>query len=120
MDASRQIPVVTGRVGLRLPYRWSRMSVRTAGDTVTHTSSRRRPGPRGARSLSTVRTGERVKELTGPEHFRTARWGMHNAFFGGPERPAHLPDDHPRRPLYRAERPGPSRPSGPPRGIPTP
>ncbi|MDH6572245.1 uncharacterized protein YqjF (DUF2071 family) [Streptomyces sp. SAI-117] len=56
MDASRLIPVVMGRVGFRLPYLWSRMSVRRAGDTVAYTSSRRWPGPRGARSLITVRT----------------------------------------------------------------
>ncbi|MFE1763817.1 DUF2071 domain-containing protein [Streptomyces angustmyceticus] len=34
------------------------------------------------------------------EHFLTARWGMHNAFFG---RPVYLPNTHPRRPLYRAD-----------------
>lgn len=103
MDASRLIPVLMGRVGFRLPYLWSRMSVRTAADTVTYTSSRRWPGPRGARSLITVRTGERIEEPTGLEHFLTARWGMHNAFFGGTESPAYLPNDHPRWPLYRAE-----------------
>jgi uncharacterized protein YqjF (DUF2071 family) len=103
MDASRLIPVVMGRVGFRLPYLWSRMSVRRAGDTVTYSSSRRWPGPRGARSLITVRTGEPIGEPTGLEHFLTARWGMHNAFFGGPEPLAYLPNDHPRWPLYRAE-----------------
>lgn len=86
MDASRLIPVVMGRVGFRLPYLWSRMSVRTAGDTVTYTSSRRWPGPRGARSRITVRTGEPIGEPTELEHFLTARWGMHNAFFGAPSR----------------------------------
>ncbi|MFF0742894.1 YqjF family protein [Streptomyces sp. NPDC004111] len=100
MDASRLIPVVMGRLGFRLPYLWSRMSVRTAGDHVTYTSSRRWPGPRGARSRLTVRTGEPIDEPTELEHFLTARWGMHNAFFGGA---AYLPNDHPRWPLHRAE-----------------
>ncbi|MEU9182853.1 DUF2071 domain-containing protein [Streptomyces sp. NPDC048550] len=100
MDASRLLPVVMGRVGFRLPYLWSRMSVRTDGDTVHYASSRRWPGPRGAHSRITVARGERIEEPTELEHFLTARWGMHNAFFGGA---AYLPNDHPRWPLYRAE-----------------
>lgn len=100
MDASRLIPVVMGRIGFRLPYLWSRMSVRAAGDTVTYASSRRWPGGRGARSRITVRTGERIDEPTELEHFLTARWGMHNPFAGGA---AYLPNHHPRWPLHRAE-----------------
>lgn len=99
MDASRLIPVVLGRAGFRLPYLWSRMAVRTVGDTVTYTSSRRWPGPRGAHSRITVRPGERIHEPTALEHFLTARWGMHNMFSGGA---AYLPNDHPRWPLHRA------------------
>lgn len=100
MDASRLIPVVMGRIGFQLPYLWSRMSVRTEGDTVDYTSSRRWPGPRGAYSRLTVERGERIEEPTELEHFLTARWGLHNAFFGAA---AFLPNDHPRWPLYRAE-----------------
>lgn len=103
MDAARLIPVVMGRAGFRLPYLWSRMRVRTAGDIVTYSSTRRWPGPRGAASRIAVRTGERIGEPTGLEHFLTARWGMHNAFFGEPEPLAYLPNHHPRWPLYRAE-----------------
>ncbi|MFK0117557.1 YqjF family protein [Streptomyces sp. NPDC090994] len=100
MDAARLLPVVMGRAGFRLPYLWSRMRVRTAGDVVTYTSARRWPGPRGAFSRIAVRKGERVQEPTELEHFLTARWGMHNAFFRGA---AYLPSVHPRWPLYRAE-----------------
>ncbi|MHC3467606.1 YqjF family protein [Streptomyces sp. 7R007] len=100
MDASRLIPVLMGRLGFRLPYLWSRMSVRRAGDTVEYAGSRRWPGPRGAYSRITLRTGERIEEPTELEHFLTARWGMHNAFFNGA---AYLPNHHPRWPLYRAE-----------------
>lgn len=103
MDAARLIPVVMGRVGFRLPYLWSRMSVRRAGDTVTYAGRRRWPGPRGASSLVTVRVGEPIAEPTGLEHFLTARWGMHNAFFGASGPSAYLPNDHPRWPLHRAE-----------------
>ncbi|MEU8779582.1 DUF2071 domain-containing protein [Streptomyces sp. NPDC048606] len=100
MDASRLLPVVMGRACFRLPYVWSRMSVRSHGDTVRYVSSRRRPGPRGAHSRITVVRGARIEEPTELEHFLTARWGMHNAFLG---RAAYLPNDHPRWPLYRAE-----------------
>lgn len=100
MDASRLIPVAMGRAGFHLPYVWSRMSVDTTGDTVTYTSSRRLPGPRGAHSHITVRTGERIEHPTELEYFLTARWGLHNPFFGTT---AYLPNDHPRWPLHRAE-----------------
>ncbi|NBM21288.1 YqjF family protein, partial [Streptomyces sp. GC420] len=100
MDAARLIPVVMGRTLFNLPYVWSRMSVRTQGDTVRYLSSRRWPGPRRAHSRITVRKGEPIAEPTGLEHFLTARWGMHNAFFGGA---AYLPNEHPRWPLHRAE-----------------
>ncbi|MFE7586489.1 YqjF family protein [Streptomyces gardneri] len=100
LDASRLVPVAFGRALFRLPYVWSRMAVRHAGDTVTYSSSRRLPGPRGAHSRIVLRVGERVETPTELEHFLTARWGMHTAFFG---RPLYLPNTHPRWPLHRAE-----------------
>lgn len=101
LDASRLIPVVVARLGFRMPYLWSRMSVdHLDGGTVTYTGSRRWPGPRGAGNRLTVRRGEPVEEPTELEHFLTARWGMHNAFFG---RSMYLPNEHPRWPLHRAE-----------------
>ncbi len=48
----------------------------------------------------------RVEEPTGLEHFLTARWGMHNAFFGGA---ASLPNHHPRRGAAVTVRPGGGR-----------
>lgn len=100
LDASRLIPVVMGRAGFRLPYVWSRMSVEAGGDTITYTSSRRLPGPRGARSRIVVRPGERIERPSELEHFLTARWGLHTPFLGGT---AYLPNQHPRWPLHRAE-----------------
>lgn len=100
LDASRLVPAAVGRLGFRMPYVWSRMSLEKDGDTVTYTSSRRVPGPRGARSRITVRVGGRIAEPTALEHFLTARWGMHNTVFG---RPVLLPNTHPRWPLHRAE-----------------
>ncbi|WWR55045.1 DUF2071 domain-containing protein [Streptomyces sp. SCSIO 30461] len=100
LDASRLIPVAMARAVFRLPYLWSRMAIEREGDTLTYTSERRWPGPRGARSRVAIRVGERVDEPNELEHFLTARWGMHNAFF---DRPVYLPNTHPRWPLHRAE-----------------
>lgn len=100
LDASRLLPVAVARIGFRMPYVWSRMTVRADGDTVSYTSFRRWPGPRGAHSRITVRVGERIGEPTELEHFLTARWGMHSTFFG---RPMYLPNAHPRWSLHRAE-----------------
>ncbi|MEV6168188.1 DUF2071 domain-containing protein [Streptomyces sp. NPDC051954] len=100
MDASRLLPVAMGRAGFRLPYLWSRMSVRADGDTVSYDSVRRWPGPRGAYSRIVVRAGERIAQPSDLEHFLTARWGMHNAF---PRGVAFLPNDHPSWPLHRAD-----------------
>ncbi|MDX3540641.1 DUF2071 domain-containing protein [Streptomyces sp. MB09-01] len=100
LDASRLIPVAVGRGVFRLPYVWSRMTIRRDGPIFTYTSSRRWPGPRGAHSTITVRTGDPIGEPTDLEHFLTARWGMHSDFSG---RPLYLPNTHPRWPLHRAE-----------------
>ncbi|MEU6284264.1 DUF2071 domain-containing protein [Streptomyces sp. NPDC047028] len=100
LDASRLLPVAIGRTAFRLPYIWSKMNVRRDGDTLTYTSRRRLPGPRGAYSSITVRAGEPVAEPSELEHFVTARWGMHSTMFG---RPVYLPNSHPRWPLFRAE-----------------
>ncbi|GAA2485800.1 DUF2071 domain-containing protein [Streptomyces thermolineatus] len=100
LDASRLIPVVVGRAAFRIPYVWSRMEVRREDDTITYTSRRRWPGPRGAHSRIAVRVGDPVGEPSELEHFLTARWGMHTAFF---DRPLYLPNAHPRWPLHRAE-----------------
>ncbi|WP_030184245.1 YqjF family protein [Streptomyces sp. NRRL S-813] len=100
LDASRLLPVVVGRMGFGLPYVWSKMEVRREGDTVSYTSHRRWPGPRGAHSRLAVRVGGLIEEPSELEHFLTARWGMHSTFFG---RSLYLPNAHPRWPLHRAE-----------------
>jgi uncharacterized protein YqjF (DUF2071 family) len=100
LDASRLLPVLMARFGFRLPYVWSRMGVHSEGDTVTYTSTRRWPGPRGARSRITLRRGEAIAQPSELEHFLTARWGLHSAFLG---RSRYLSNTHPRWPLYRAE-----------------
>jgi uncharacterized protein YqjF (DUF2071 family) len=100
LDAARLLPVLTARLGFRLPYLWSRMRIRADGDTRTYTSARRWPGPRGASSRITVRVGEPLTAPTPLEHFLTARWGLHHTVAG---RLRYLRNDHPRWPLRRAE-----------------
>lgn len=100
LDASRLIPVAVGRAAFRLPYVWSRMAIDRTGDTLTYSSRRRLPGPRGAHSRIVLRVGERIDEPSALEHFLTARWGMHGTVLG---RPVYLPNTHPRWPLHRAE-----------------
>ena len=100
LDASRLLSVAVARTAFRLPYQWARMSVARAGDEITYTSSRRWPGPRGARSRISVRVGERIGEPTELEHFLTARWRLHSSFYRSE---LHLPNTHPRWPLHRAE-----------------
>lgn len=92
LEAARLLPVLAGRVSLRLPYMWSAMRLRRDGDVVRYTARRRWPGPRGTRSEVTVRIGERISEPTALEHFLTARWGMHVPWYG---RTIYIPNDHP-------------------------
>ncbi|MEV4557670.1 DUF2071 domain-containing protein [Kitasatospora sp. NPDC049285] len=100
LEASRLLPVAVARSAFRLPYTWAGMAIRREGATISYTSRRRWPGPRGARSRITVRVGARIERPTGLEHFLTARWGLHVAAYG---RTLYLPNTHPRWPLHRAE-----------------
>jgi hypothetical protein len=47
-----------------------------------------------------VRAGGALTEPTELDHFLTARWGLHTRAWG---RTLHLPNEHPRWPLHRAE-----------------
>ncbi|MFD6418764.1 YqjF family protein [Streptomyces sp. NPDC060194] len=100
LDASRLLPVLAGRALFGLPYVWSRMTVRHRGTTVAYRSTRRWPGPRGARADLVVRVGEALARPGELEHFVTARWGMHTSVLG---RTVFVPNSHPRWPLHRAE-----------------
>jgi uncharacterized protein YqjF (DUF2071 family) len=99
LDAARLVPVLLGRVAVRLSYQWSGMRIRRRGDVISYASRRRWPHP-GARLQLAVRAGERLDRPSDLEHFLTARWGLHTAWYGG--RVRYLPTEHPRWPLYRA------------------
>jgi uncharacterized protein YqjF (DUF2071 family) len=84
LDASRLAVVVAARLGLGLPYRWSRMrgssrSVEGATE-LAWTTRTRWPGPAGLRSSVVVRVGEPFGQDAddhGLAAFLTARWGLH-------------------------------------------
>jgi uncharacterized protein YqjF (DUF2071 family) len=76
LDASRLGAVAVARAAFRLPYFWSRMRVGRRGDVVRYISSRRWPGPYGARNVVEVEAGEPVPEPTGFENYLTARFSL--------------------------------------------
>ncbi len=98
LDANRLLPVLVGRT-YRLPYMWSAMELGQRGDELTYTCQRRWPGPRGVRSRSRVRVGERVAP-SGLDDFLTARWRLHSSWLG---RTAATPVAHEPWPLHHAE-----------------
>ncbi|UXY25717.1 YqjF family protein [Streptomyces sp. HUAS TT20] len=99
LDAARLIPVLVGRLGVRLPYVWSTMRLRRKGDVITYSCRRGRAGGRGGASRAVVRVGEPIAEPTPLERFLTARWGLHVSWHG---RTLHLPNEHAPWPLHRA------------------
>lgn len=100
LDASRLVPVLVARATLGLPYLWSWMRLDRDGDRLTYRCRRRWPGPAGTTSRMEVRVGERITDPTPVDHFLTARWGLHTRAYG---HTLHLPNWHPRWPLYRGE-----------------
>ncbi|MPY54756.1 YqjF family protein [Streptomyces acidicola] len=102
LDAARLIPALVGRLGVRLPYTWSRMRLRREHDVLTYTSRRRRTTGRrpGPTSRTVVRTGGPIARPTALERFLTARWGLHVPWHG---HTVHLPNEHEPWPLHRAE-----------------
>lgn len=84
LDAARLPAVVTARSTYRLPYFWSRMSVRSRPGTrgqwhVDYDSRRRWPGPRGARSGVGVDVGAPFgpDELSDLDTWLTARFRLY-------------------------------------------
>jgi uncharacterized protein len=93
------VPVLTGRIGFRLPCQWSAMQVHRDGDVVSYASRHRCPRSPARLSMA-VRSSERIGHPSGLEQFLTARWGLHAAWYGGWL--CYLPNQHPSWPLYRA------------------
>lgn len=77
LDAARFAAVATARLGFRLPYVWSRMTLRRDDDTITYTTSRMWPRP-ATESRVQIEIGEpfAAHEVTDRDHFLTARWRL--------------------------------------------
>jgi uncharacterized protein YqjF (DUF2071 family) len=100
LDADRLPAVVAARTTYGLPYFWSSMSVRRAGDQVIYRARRRWPGRAGVRCDARVELGAawRDGELTTLDHFLTARYRLYSTL-GGMLVAADA--EHPRWPLRR-------------------
>jgi len=98
LETSRLAVVAVIRMGLGVPYTWSRMRVTRRGDHITYDSVRRWPR-RGLRSRVTVAIGD-VVEPNPLEVWLTARWGAHTRKAG---RTWWVPNEHGPWPLRAAE-----------------
>lgn len=101
LDATRLLPVWTARVGYRLPYMWSRMSIDHTGDILRYTARRRWPGPVSAGGTLTIRPDTEPAPPTALDAFLTARWGLYTDDRSG--RLRYAPVEHPAWPLHRAD-----------------
>lgn len=99
LEAARLAVVLAARVGFGLPYTWARMRVDRTPTTITYTTARRLPGPRGAGGRIVVEPGERIAEPDLLAQFLTARWGLHTRHLG---RLLYVPNEHEPWPLHHA------------------
>ncbi|MEU2610250.1 DUF2071 domain-containing protein [Micromonospora sp. NPDC007271] len=102
LDAARMPAVLAARLGYRLPYHWSAMTVRIDGKDVAYRCERRWPGPRPLRCDAEVRLGPPLREPDRDElaHFLTARFRLFTVIAG---KLATAVVEHPAWPLRHAE-----------------
>ncbi len=98
LDADRLAVVLGARLGLGLPYVWSRMRFRTAADGALAYATLRRHG--GVRSRLLLRAGPVIARPSGLEEWLTCRWGLHTRLAGATR---YLTNEHEVWPLHRAE-----------------
>ncbi|MET9257392.1 DUF2071 domain-containing protein [Streptomyces sp. NPDC003717] len=90
LDCDRLLPVLAARLGLGLPYRWSRTTRAWYGRRLLYRTRGRTEARPGGRVWLDV-----ADEAVTPsplEEFLTYRWGLHETALG---RPYHLPNAHP-------------------------
>jgi uncharacterized protein YqjF (DUF2071 family) len=98
LDADRLAVVLGARLGLGLPYVWSRLGFRAAPDAALAYATLRRRG--GVRSRLVVRPGDVIERPGGLEAWLTGRWGLHTRLAGATR---YLTNEHEVWPLHRAE-----------------
>lgn len=99
LEAQRLPVVLAARAVFGLPYTWARMTARRDDDTLTYSTARRWPGPRGAGGTVSVRLGAPLPPDPLAD-FLTARWGLHTRVGG---RLRYVPNTHETWPLHRAD-----------------
>ncbi|MFC4531714.1 YqjF family protein [Sphaerisporangium dianthi] len=101
LDAERLPAVIAARAGYRLPYYWSRMSVRVDGGRYAYRCERRMPGPAGARGDADVELGPPLTPDERDERtsFLTDRYRLFTVVAG---RLVHAEVEHPPWPLHHA------------------
>jgi uncharacterized protein len=101
LDAARLPAVAAARVGYWLPYFWSDVSVRVAGDRIAYRCHRRYPAGR-AQCDAVVTMGPPLAEAERDElaHFLTARYRLFTMIAG---RLAAAEAEHPQWPLRHAK-----------------
>lgn len=84
LDAGSALATVGGRIGYRLPYMWSAMTVDRGDRTISYTCRRKVPGPRGVTSRVDVEIGDSYPQddLTELDHWLSARWRLFSVMFG--------------------------------------
>ena len=84
LDAGSALATLGGRVGYRLPYMWSDMSVNRNGREIEYRCHRKFPGPKGASSRVHVSIGDLYEpgHLTDLDHWLSARWRLYSVMFG--------------------------------------
>lgn len=100
LDVTRLAPTLVARVGYRLPYCWSEMSIERQDDRRIYESRRRWPRGTAASSVG-ISIGDPIApdDVTPLEHFLTARWALGSTLAG---RPIWAEVDHGPWPLHRA------------------
>lgn len=102
LDVPRSIIVGVARTAFAIPYCFARATHTVAGAEHRYTLARRRPHGRRPTADLRFTVGERLSDadVTGLDHFLTARWALLTTRFG---RLLHGAVHHPRWPLHRIE-----------------
>ncbi|MEO3785769.1 DUF2071 domain-containing protein [Actinocorallia sp. B10E7] len=99
MEAGDPVFAAASRAALRLPYAWASMRFAHAGDRVSYATRRVLPGAGRAGVRMRVRVGEPIPRPTSAEIALTARWALHQRWYGPTLR---VPVHHPAWLLHRA------------------
>ncbi|UFU06743.1 YqjF family protein [Ruania halotolerans] len=100
MEATDPLFAAGSRAAVRLPYTWAGFRYARTRTHVAYATRRLAPAADGAGVRMAVRPGTPLIEPTESEQRLTARWSLHEHWYGTTLR---VPIDHPPWPLHRAE-----------------